>query len=214
MDQPDNIPEEQTEHYALLCEIKRLRAELAEAKAFADHWRDCALGHIACEQHTESHVGEMVDCPFCVADRLRAELNKQDIKLANKTASIDGLLEKWRDAEKENGELRAELAQAEKTEAQLREANQIQQNKIYGFQGIKHRMELAEKMAREERELRLKAQSELAAEREKFGRVRAVLDAALEETRMHGVGMGAEGIPFTNDCGCRLCQAVREWREK
>ena len=41
---------------------------------------------------------------------LRAELDKQAVKLADKSASIEGLLEKWRDAEKENGELRAELA--------------------------------------------------------------------------------------------------------
>ena len=110
-----------------------LGKELAEAKALADHWRDCALGHIACEQHTQTHVGEMVDCPFCVADSLRAE-----------------------------------LAQAEETEAQLREANQRLQNQIDALQGIKDRKDLAEKMVREEREWRLKAQAELAAEKQRY----------------------------------------------
>ena len=32
MSKPDNIPESQTEHYALLCEIKELRAELEKLK--------------------------------------------------------------------------------------------------------------------------------------------------------------------------------------
>jgi len=32
MNKPDNIPESQTEHYALLCEIKELRAELEKLK--------------------------------------------------------------------------------------------------------------------------------------------------------------------------------------
>jgi chemotaxis protein histidine kinase CheA len=55
-------------------EIDALRVELAQAKEYAAHWMENALGHIACEQHTATHVGEMVECPFCVADRLRAEM--------------------------------------------------------------------------------------------------------------------------------------------
>ena len=42
--------------------------------------------------------------------------------------------------------------------------------------------------------------------------VKAVMEAAEEETKLHGVDVGADGTIFVNDCDCRLCQAVREWR--
>lgn len=51
--------------------------------------------------------------------------------------------------------------------------------------------------------------TELAARAEK---VRKVLEAAEEETRLHGVDVGADGTTFVYDCDCRLCQDVREWR--
>ena len=63
------------------------------------------------QNYVEAFVdAEKYDSQTEEIDRLRAELDKQTVKLANKSASVDGLLEKWRDAEKENGELRAELA--------------------------------------------------------------------------------------------------------
>ena len=55
-------------------EIRQLRREREGAYGLAEYWKDQALGHIACEQHTETHSGEMMDCPYCVADQLRAEL--------------------------------------------------------------------------------------------------------------------------------------------
>ena len=66
----------------LLTEIKQLRAEVA-------YWQDKALGHIACEQHTETHVGEMVECPFCVADRLRAKVKLLEDNLNSKPTRND-----------------------------------------------------------------------------------------------------------------------------
>jgi hypothetical protein len=49
-------------------EYKKLEAQLVESEREKNYWVDVALGHIACEEHTSTHVGGMVACPFCVAE--------------------------------------------------------------------------------------------------------------------------------------------------
>lgn len=57
-------------------ENEELEVKYKESNLSSTYWKDKALGLIACEEHTESHVGEMVDCPFCVADKLGIEVKK------------------------------------------------------------------------------------------------------------------------------------------
>ena len=142
--------------------------------------------------------------------RLRAELDKQTVKLANKTASIDGLLEKWRDAEKESGELRAELA------AECNRANEFQ----------KAEKELSDAYLRLRDILRALDTSHAPTPEEvwahtetKAQKVMKVLEAADEETRQEELpqnftmnGRGQYETDLRRAANARR-KAVREWRE-
>lgn len=75
---------------------------------------DCAAGNPVAEQQLRELRAEL--------ELKKKEIERQTIKLADKSASVEGLLQKWKDAEKENSELRAELRAAEFENFQLRGA--------------------------------------------------------------------------------------------
>ncbi len=59
----------------LLDYILDLEQDRDALKKDRDNWRSAAVSHIACVEHTKSHVMEFVPCPYCVSEKLAKELD-------------------------------------------------------------------------------------------------------------------------------------------
>jgi len=185
MNKPDNIPESQTEYYALLCEIKELRAELEKLKR---QWAEDDRDITALEDEN---------------NRLRAELAEAHKEAKDATQRLAECMEERQSSHDRAKEI---ILLLEKTVEVLREGLQ---EIVDG-----HCEDISCSCCYYDVEIAKEALANLPAKAEKVKAVLDAADYWYEKDE-HEATDTQECLKEHPDCAtCRLIGAVRERREK